>query len=277
MKKNLLLLIILLILITIGIGLFFYYKNKTSNNKSTKNTQTTTSTVSPAASSSPIKTPEKISSYNVPILMYHYIRDFNDPNDEIGTNLSVSPATFDKQLKWLSDNGYQSVNPDYLLTPYTLPLKPIILTFDDGYTDAYTNAFPILKKYGFTATFYIITSSVGKNEYMSWTQIQELLKSKMNIGSHSQNHPNLANSSDAQLITELKESKNIIEEKIGQTISDFCYPAGKYDERVIKILKENNYKTAVTTKNGVANQNSDLFTLPRIRTTNATNLSKALN
>ncbi len=276
MKKNFLLFVILLIFIAVGTGLFFYYKNKITKSNSNPNTPTTTSSITTTPSPSATNTNEKISSYSVPILMYHYIRDFNDPNDQIGTNLSVSPATFDKQIKWLKDNGYQSVNPDYLLNPYTLSFKPVIITFDDGYKDAYTNAFPILTKYGFTGTFYIITSYVGKAEYMSWAQIQELNKSSMNIGSHTLTHPDLANSTKARVIEEVMESKSTLEKKIGSEINDFCYPSGKYNNEVIAELKKTGYKTAVTVKNGMVTQNSDLFELPRIRMTNTTNLTKIL-
>lgn len=278
MKKKFLLLTILLILIATGTGLFLYYKSKAVNNNSNPDTRNNqpeaTNTTEP--NPSPTKTTEKISSYNVPILMYHYIRDFNDPNDQIGTNLSVSPIVFDKQIKWLQDNGYQAVNFDYLINPYALSLKPIIITFDDGYKDAYTDAFPILKKYGFTGTFYIITSYVGKAEYMSWTQIQELRKSSMNIGSHTLTHPDLANSANTRVIKEVTESKSTIEEKIGSIINDFCYPSGKYNNEVITELKKAGYKTAVTVKSGIVTQNSDLFELPRIRVTSQTNLSKSL-
>lgn len=218
----------------------------------------------------------------IPILMYHYIRDYNDPNDQIGTNLSVSPAKFDAQLQWLKDHGYQTVDFDYLLTPYPLPLKPVILSFDDGYLDAYTNAYPILKKYRFTATFYIITSFVGKDNYMNWDQILELKNAGMNIGSHSITHPDLSKASEEKIEREISQSQKTLEEKIGVSITDFCYPAGKYDNRTIEMLKKYHYKAATTTKSGVyqtvedKTDKNNLYELPRLRITNQTDLSKIL-
>lgn len=221
--------------------------------------------------------PEKLNKYQVPILMYHYIRNFDDPNDEIGTKLSVSPEKFDEQLGWLKKNDYQTVSPDYLLNPVKLDNKPIILTFDDGYKDAYTNALPILRKYGFIATFYIITTYINNNDnYMTWNEIIELKNAGMNIGSHTLTHPSLDKSYDERVDKEVEESKKIIEEKIGIPILDFCYPSGKYDKRTINKLKEAGYKTAVTVHNGITDQNSDLFELPRIRMNNDTNLELTL-
>jgi len=239
-----------------------FIDNYSKPNKDTKKTEQT-----------PIK------EYKVPILMYHYIRDLNDSNDKVGTNLSVSPKKFDEQLKWLRDNGYNTVNPDYLLTPYALTSKPIIITFDDGYKDAYTDAYPILKKYGFTATFYLITNYLEKNNpnYLSWDQVRELKNTNMNIGSHTISHPSLDKANDNSLTKEIENSKKIIEEKIGSAINDFCYPSGKYDTRTISALKKIGFKTAATVKSGVANQNSNLFELPRIRMTNNISLATTLN
>lgn len=216
--------------------------------------------------------------FKIPILMYHYIRDYNNPDDQIGTNLSVSPEKFNQQLKWLKDNGYQTIDLDYLLTRSdTTPFKPVILTFDDGYQDAYTNAFPILQKYDFTAVFYIITDYINNNnQYMTWEEILELKNAGMNIGSHTATHPDLSKLSDNRIGNELIESKKIIEKKLNIQISDFCYPSGKYNERVINKLKEIGYKTATTTHNGVVDQNSNLYELPRIRMTNNTNLATFL-
>lgn len=221
---------------------------------------------------------------NVPILMYHYIRDINDPNDKIGTNLSVSPTIFDSQLKWLKENGYQTVGFDYLLNPYDLRLitydlqfKPIILTFDDGYIDAYTKAFPILKKYNFTAIFYITTSFVEKDNYLTWQQINELSNNSMNIGSHTQDHPDLSKTTLAKTENEISQSKNIIEEKINKKIYDFCYPSGKYNNDIINLLIKYGYKTATTTKSGIYDSNiNSLFEIPRLRITNQTDLGKIL-
>ncbi len=232
----------------------------------------------PEAQNAP-KPPKKISikEYSAPILMYHYVRDYNNAQDKTGMNLSVSPGNFDTQMKFLKDNGYTAVGLDYVISPYTLEgqptLKPVIITFDDGYSDAYTNAFPILKKYNFTAVFYIITNDVGKGGYMSWDQIKELKNNGMTIGSHSVTHPTLDKSTDTVIDKEISQSQKTIQNNIGGKIIDFCYPTGKYNNAVIDALKRYDYKTATTTKSGIANQGTNLYELPRIRMTNEINMN----
>ncbi len=221
---------------------------------------------------------EVISEYEVPILMYHYIRDYNDPNDEIGTNLSVSPNNFEKQIVWLKDNNYETVNFDYFFEPHKLEnnKKPIIITFDDGYKDAFENAFPILKKYDFKGIFYIVSKFMDKDNYLSWEDAKKMSKENMVIAAHTVSHLNLAELNQEKLTQEIINNKIDIKNNIGSETVDFCYPAGKYNEKVIATLKEQNFKTATTVKNGIASQNSDLFELPRIRITNNTNLEKIL-
>lgn len=282
--------LITLLLYSIFAGFFQYFHHfKPNNGKvievSTPNSEQTTNDVNLSnlntdVPQSPVTNED--TNISVPVLMYHYIRNFNDSNDKIGTNLSVSPTNFDSQLKWLKDNSYKTVDFDYLLNKsfdyaQDQNYKYVILTFDDGYSDAYINAFPILKKYDFTATFYIITNSVGKDQYISWDQIIEMKTSGMNIGSHTLSHPDLSKTTTVKSENEIFQSKNIIEEKIGDTIDDFCYPSGKYIEDNINILKKYNYKTATTTKSGIYDSSKNsFFEIPRLRITNDTNFSKIL-
>jgi len=130
---------------------------------------------SPSDQIQPLPTQTTSHPYEVTILMYHYIRDYTDSSDPIGVNLSVSPNTFDQQMKWLKDHNYQSFGINELdkIAQADPNVKPVIITFDDGYQDAYQNAFPILKKYGFKGVFYIIAGSVGDSAYMTWDQIKE--------------------------------------------------------------------------------------------------------
>lgn len=256
-----------------------------------------------ASDDSANETKVPLTSYSVPILMYHYIRDYTDPNDQIGIGLSVSPKTFEDQLRWLKENYYQSVSMDYLLGAYKLKgTKPIILTFDDGYQDAYDQAFPLLVKYGFQATFYVIVDKVGTGGYLTWNEILKMSEAGMNFGSHTLSHPDLRNLSEDLLMKELRESKGILEEKLSGGggggdgasaggvlyggsdgasawslhVTNFCYPSGKYNSKAIEVLKKLGYKTAVTTHSGIANEKTDIFELPRIRVTNGTKLESFL-
>ncbi len=225
---------------------------------------------------------KKINEYQVPILMYHYIRDYDNHDDRIGINLSVSPEIFAKQLEWLRDNNYQTINLDDIIDMRSFDStqdqnhKFVILTFDDGYIDAFANAFPTLKKYRFSGTFYITSDFIGHENYLSWGMIKRMNKSGMKFGGHTMTHPDLTNLDDEQLSREIVDNKMIIENQIEKPITDFCYPSGQYNDRIMNKLKEVGYKTATTTHHGITNQNSDKFQLPRIRMTNNTKLEQVL-
>jgi len=271
MKKLFLLSLILITLFCLtGCG------KKTNETLINSNSDSTPSISSP----SPEPTKNYLTQYQIPILMYHYIRDFNDPNDQTGTNLSVSPKRFDEQLIWLEQNNYQTVSMDYIEKPYELSdgKKPIVITFDDGYRDAYTDAYPILKKHNMTGTFYLIYNFSQKNDanYLTWDMAKNMAENNMQLGSHTLSHPNLIQVSTTNLKKEIEESKQKIQEQTGVNINHFCYPSGKYNNDVITTLKSADYKTAVTTKSGITNQDSALFELPRIRMTNSTNLEITL-
>lgn len=214
----------------------------------------------------------------VPILMYHYIRDYHDPNDSIGTNLSVSPATFDSQMTYLSQNNYISISPSDLANKIKIPAdkKPIIITFDDGYLDAYTSAYPILTKHNFFGVFYIITNNIGKGNFLTGEQIVELDSNKMIIGSHSKTHPDLTKISNNDINNQLIDSKQYLETLLSHSVSDLCYPSGKYNDDVTLLVKSTGYLTAVTTGPNIANILSNPLALPRLRIQNTTNLSGIL-
>src|SRR5665647_414113 len=116
----------------------------------------------------------------------------------------------DRQIVWLKENGYQSVAPHFFETPQTLSSRPIVLTFDDGYQDAYDTAFPILKKYQMTGMFYLIVNKVGTPGYLTWDEIAWMQEEGMSFGSHTLSHPDLRKLSKIDLEKELRESKKIL-------------------------------------------------------------------
>lgn len=213
----------------------------------------------------------------IPILMYHYIRDYQDPNDKVGVNLSVRPAIFTRQLTLLRERGYTTITFDDLTQP--LPEKPIILTFDDGYTDAYTAALPELERQGMKAVFYIVSQFIDQPNYVTTDQVKMLDAAGMEIGSHTLDHADLSKINAARQGSELKQSKEQLEELLGKPVTAFCYPAGKYNQTTIGLAKVIGYQTATTTKPGVAigdDYNSRPFELQRIRVTNGIDLAKEL-
>ncbi len=155
-------------------------------------------------------------------------------------DLSLPPEKFEAHLKYLVEQGYQSITLSDLVmalqTGSALPIKPIIITLDDGYSDAYTNAYPLLVKYHMKATVFVITSLIDENntDYLTWAQAAEMSSHGIDIESHSVNHPDMRNRDAAFIHYELSASKQAIEARTGRTVRFFCYPSGDYDANVIK-------------------------------------------
>lgn len=206
----------------------------------------------------------------IPILTYHYIGNNPNPEDKSRDYLEVTPDKFEEQMKYLSENGYQTIDFDRLYAilsgQATLPSKAIILTFDDGYIDFYVNAFPILKKYNIHAVAFIPTALVGGSYYMNWDQIKEINSSGLvSFQSHSVNHSDLISLNDAQLNYQLIESKRVLEENLGRIVNTFCYPYGRSDERVWQAAKKAGYIGAVGTWVSSTISEGVIFDMPRIK------------
>ena len=220
----------------------------------------------PATTINPKPTPQYplVTQWQIPILMYHYIR-IAPADNTLGQNLSVNPTNFDDQMKTIVNDGYITIKMSDIADPekkaiskiYAQKKKPIALTFDDGYEDAYSNALPILQKYQMTATFYIIRDYTNRPEYMNQDQINNLTQAGFEIGSHSLSHPNLATASETTQHSQIFDSK--------AEATSFCYPSGKFNDTTVNLVKNAGYTTAVTTKIGIAKETSDLLKLPRVR------------
>jgi peptidoglycan/xylan/chitin deacetylase (PgdA/CDA1 family) len=222
---------------------YFAIKNivPKEGNKTTANNNTSTKSL----------TPQK-TYLTLPITIYHYIRDYSDPTDQLGINLSVAPETFALQLDQIKKLGYTTITFEDI-AKNQLPKKPIMLTFDDGYLDFYTSAFPELKKRNMKAVAYIITSPPSYGEYMTAEQIKEVASYGIEIGSHTISHPNLAAISAIKATEELTISKKSLENIIQKPVISLCYPSGKYDANTIELAKTAGYKYAVTTVKGLGN------------------------
>ena len=208
---------------------------------------------------------------NSPIFMYHYIRPLENisPIDIVGRGLSVSPTNFERQLQEIKERGYNSITfqdlENYIEKSSSLPSKPIMLTFDDGYDNAYTTAMPLLQKYNLKASFAIITGFVGRPGYMSWEQIKDLKKNGFQIVSHSVNHPNLATISLQKLTYELHQSKSTLDSVLNQDTKVIVYPSGKYNDQVIDLARKEGYILGRTTRYSTSITPTDLLDLGAVR------------
>jgi peptidoglycan/xylan/chitin deacetylase (PgdA/CDA1 family) len=207
----------------------------------------------------------------VPILMYHYLSTPPSGADLIRRDLSVSPTQFDSHLAYLREAGYETISFVQLayaaIRQAELPAKPVLITFDDGYRDGYENAFPLLKKYGYKATFFIFTQPIetANVDFLSWDMVIEMHKAGMEFGSHSHTHPDLSSGSLDFVFGEVLTSKQLIEQHIGEPVRFFCYPAGRYDNLTMEVVKSAGFWGAVTTRWGVEHSLENRFELPRVR------------
>jgi len=198
---------------------------------------------------------------DVPILIYHHFAP-DLPTDPVQASISVTTSAFGDQLEWLTANGYTSISVAELYNAFyydlPLPAKPVILVFDDGYSEVYQLAFPLLKQHGFGATIATITGAVDHPSYLTWDQVKEMSDSGIEFVSHSVTHGNLAAMSRDDLRKELGDSRKALEDNLGRPMQFFVYPYGEPfvngsdDARrlVLDVLRETGYLGALTTSSG---------------------------
>jgi peptidoglycan/xylan/chitin deacetylase (PgdA/CDA1 family) len=216
----------------------------------------------------------------VPILMYHYISIPPAGADRYRVNLSVEPDIFRQQMAYLRDNGYTTIDLYDLslaiTNQATLPPKPVILTLDDGYRDHYENAFPILKEFGFEATFFIVTEFVdrGNERYMTWAMIEEMARAGMRMEVHSRTHMDLRGRDRDELVWQMLGPQQTIAAHIGYTPRYFSYPSGHYDAATVEMVQELDFWGAVTTLRGTTHGFDSRYQWSRERIPHGLSLDK---
>jgi peptidoglycan/xylan/chitin deacetylase (PgdA/CDA1 family) len=209
--------------------------------------------------------------------MYHHIGELSPNADTIRRDLTVSAENFEAQMALLLQKGYETISIEDLVTAFEgtreLPPKPMILTFDDGYKDNFEYAYPILRKYGLKGTFFIITSLVGTKGYLTWDDIVEMAKCGMYIGAHGSTHADLSVLSYDGVVQQVTEATQALQSHVNVIPRVYCYPAGKFNQTVINILREKGYRAAVGTRYGCIHNREDLFQLRRTRMSGSDSLS----
>jgi len=180
----------------------------------------------------------------VPILLYHHIRDDNAP-----TRYAVSTQNFERQMNALKEWGYTTISMELLLDALeqgaSLPPRPIVITFDDGHSSVYDNAYPIMQSLGFTGTLYIVANRVnGAIGFMPSGQLIELVDEGWEIGSHGMTHTDLTQSHD-RVREELLSSRLELEETLDIPVTTFAYPFGLFDTYVGTKVGDYGYRAAV--------------------------------
>ncbi|GAA4397316.1 hypothetical protein GCM10023187_06600 [Nibrella viscosa] len=187
----------------------------------------------------------------VPILCYHQVRDWREKDSKTARDYIVPLDLFRQQMKMLADSGYHTISPDqlyaYLTTGAALPSKPVMLTFDDGDLDQYTDAVPIMNKHGFKGTFFIMTVAIGrrgKQPYMDKSQIKALSDAGHTIGCHTWDHHNVKKYEGKDWVTQIEEPTKKLEEITGKPVRYFAYPFGLWNYPATQELKKRNYLAA---------------------------------
>lgn len=203
-----------------------------------------------------------LQSDGIPVLNYHLV------NKQKLNALSITPEQFDEQMAYLHKNGYTTISPDqlldYLQDNKPLPEKPILITFDDGYEDTYTEAYPILQKYNFTATVFLVTDYVDSERYITWEQVKEMNTNGFTFGSHTLSHVSLAKISNEEAEHQLVKSREAIEWRIKKPVKYFAHPGGFYKAETGQLLQKSGYRAGFTVNLGRAQAGSDVFAIKRI-------------
>ena len=212
-------------------------------------------------------------SAGVPILAYHAIDSAPSPT-------FTPPEVFESQLKALADNGWQSVTFGALLAAWrdgkSLPEKAVVITFDDGYASVYESAWARLRDYGFSATVFLITDFVGRDNQwrgqgkdvparplLTWEQIGTLAAQGCEFSAHTRTHPPLTTQSRHKIEAQMQDSADAITQRLGQPTRTFCYPYGAVNT-MVRDIAAGIFDGAVTTRLGTAGERDDLLLLPRI-------------
>ncbi len=202
----------------------------------------------------------------IPILIYH-----------------KTPSNFAQQLDNLVSKGYTTISMNQLADYFdgidTIPNKPVIITFDDGFSDQF-HALDQLRLRNMKATLYMIIGgpkSLGcigitrsnfscGDDYMNWTQLKQLAQSNsIEIAAHTLNHPNLTSLTPEEQMTEISESKKILETELGKPITSLAYPYGRFNNTTVDLAKKAGFRTAVTTVDGYIQSSQNRLSLMRVR------------
>ena len=204
-------------------------------------------------------------SFDIPVFAYHRFGDSRYP----ATNTSLS--AFESQLKYLADNHYTVLTLGEAVAKWkagkALPDKAAILTIDDGYLSFYENGWPLLKKYGFSATIFVQTGTIGGNDFINWPQIKEMQKAGIEIGNHSHEHTQFLNLDEKERIAvflkDLAEASDHFQEHLGSIPALYCYPYGEWTPEMEHVLRDAGFEAATVQKSGVFSQGSDAMAIPR--------------
>jgi len=214
----------------------------------------------------------------IPILMYHSIAQSTNPKFK---QFAVPPALFAEHMTYLRQHSYTPINVTQLVCmflqgKFALPERPVVLTFDDGFADFYTNALPVLQQCGSTATLYIATGFIGSTSrwlaregeatrpMLTWDQVNEISTCGIECGGHSHWHHQLDALPLAEARDEIVRCKALLEDHLGQKVSSFAYPHGYHSAAIKRLVREAGYTSACAVGYAMSSTTTDPFALARL-------------
>jgi peptidoglycan/xylan/chitin deacetylase (PgdA/CDA1 family) len=222
----------------------------------------------------------------IPILVYHQIDEAPPKGSSPFRSLYVSPAAFARQmalLKWLGYTGLSMSGIEPYLSGQRTG-KVVGITFDDGYLNNLSHALPVLMRHGFSSTCYAVSGLAGKTNIwdeaagipqtplMDAAQMRQWVAGGQEIGSHTRNHVNLLETTDAVSLEEIARGKSDLEAAIGAPVRHFCYPYGRYESRHAGMVASQGFMTSTTTQRGLCHAACDMLELPRVPVLRSTSL-----
>jgi peptidoglycan/xylan/chitin deacetylase (PgdA/CDA1 family) len=220
----------------------------------------------------------RLGKKEIPILMYHSISRSTNPKFR---RFAVPPESFAVQMAYLYQHGYSPFNVTQLVRMLsqeqsTLPKRPVVLTFDDGFADFFTSTLPLLRHYNFTATVYVATGFIGGTSrwlqpegetlrsMLMWDQLCEIRAEGIECGAHTHSHPQLDTLPLPAARKEITQSKELLEQHLGQEVSSFAYPFGYYTPAVRQQVKEIGFTSACAVKFMMNYETTDTLALARL-------------
>jgi peptidoglycan/xylan/chitin deacetylase (PgdA/CDA1 family) len=212
----------------------------------------------------------------IPVLMYHSISSHASPRF---TPCIIPPDMFEEQLSYLEQHNYTSLTITQLTLAqggHGLPERPVILTFDDGFADFYTHAWPALRRHGFSATLYVVTGFVGGTSrwledmgeearpMLSWEQLAEISAGGIECGAHTHTHPALDMLPPAVARDEIARSKDLLEEHLERSVPSFAYPFGYYNAQVRRLVQETGFTSACAINRALSSPRDNPYTITRL-------------
>lgn len=199
---------------------------------------------------------------SVPVFAYHRFGDDRYPSTNVEMDI------FRQQLQYLKDNDYTVLSLGEALEALdskVLPDKAVVLTVDDGYESFYTNAFPVLKEFGYPVTIFINTDLVGGKSFMSWQQLKDIHEAGMEIGNHSHSHPHFVNAANPRLTfkEDVSKAQELFEKHLGFQPDLFSYPYGEYTQEIAAKARDMGFKAATAQRSGVLGISTNRYAIPR--------------